>query len=418
MGKTVVEKIFFKHSEEKNIKPGDIVWINIDVRSARDFGGPNVVKNYEREYDDTPLDDPSKTFFTFDLVAPPKTIKYAENQQICRGFAQKHGIKVFDVDSGIGSHVLFEEGIVTPYKTAVGTDSHYNILGAIGAFGQGMGDVDIAFVFKTGKTWFEVPKTIKVNIKGKIEYPVTAKDLTLYILRKIGTKEALGKAIEFYGEIFEDMGLAGRITLASMVTEMAGIIGFMPPGEKFFEDLKKYIRSDFEYPEADPDANYAKEIDIDIEGIKPQVAAPPHPANVFDVDGLKDVIVDTVFVGSCTNGREEDIESVARILKGKKVHPRVKLEIVPATKKVWGNLLFKGVLKDLYEAGAIISNPSCGGCAEGHIGMTGHGEVMVSTANRNFPGKQGFGKVYLASPEVAAASALLGRIASPFEVMD
>ena len=202
MGKTIIEKIFERHTEGP-VRPGDVIWLEIDARTARDFGGPNVVKNYEREYDDQPLDDPKKTFFTFDLVAPAKTIKYANNQQICRNFAAKHGIKVYDVGEGIGSHIMIEQGIVKPFSTAVGTDSHYNILGAVGAFGQGMGDVDITFVFRTGKTWFEVPPTVRINIEGHLEPPATAKDLTLYILRKIGTKFALGKAIEFYGPAVE-----------------------------------------------------------------------------------------------------------------------------------------------------------------------------------------------------------------------
>ncbi len=417
MGKTVIEKIFERHTDGP-VKPGDVIWLNIDVKTARDFGGPNVVKNYEREYDDEPLHDPKSTFFTFDLVAPAKTIKYANNQQICRKFAEKHGVKVYDVGEGIGSHIMIEEGIVGPYSTAVGTDSHYNILGAVGAFGQGMGDVDITFIFRTGKTWFEVPSTIKIKIKGELEYPLTAKDLTLYILRQIGTKEALGKAIEFEGEVIKKLSLAGRITLSSMVTEMAGIIGFPEEGYTTREELEKLTGKEVgEFPKADPDAVYEKEITIDISGMKPQVAVPPNPSNVVDVDELKDVKVDTVFIGSCTNGRTEDIVMAAKLLKGRKVKDGVRLVVVPATRRVWGELLKSGVLQDLFDAGAIIVNPSCGGCAQGHVGMTGKGEVQVSTSNRNFPGKQGDGPTYLASPLVAAASALLGRIASPEEVL-
>ncbi len=417
MGKTIIEKIFERHTEGP-VRPGDVIWLEIDARTARDFGGPNVVKNYEREYDDQPLDDPKKTFFTFDLVAPAKTIKYANNQQICRNFAAKHGIKVYDVGEGIGSHIMIEQGIVTPFSTAVGTDSHYNILGAVGAFGQGMGDVDITFVFRTGKTWFEVPKTIRIHIKGKLEYPLTAKDLTLYILRQIGTREALGRAIEFTGEAIKNLSLAGRITLSSMVTEMAGIIGFPEEGYRTKEELEKLTGKKIdEFPAPDPDAEYEKVIEIDITGIKPQVAAPPNPTNVKDVDELRDVKVDTVFIGSCTNGRTEDIVMAAKLLKGRKIKEGVRLNVVPATRKVWGELLFLGVLQDLYESGAIIANPSCGGCAQGHIGMTGKGEVQISTSNRNFPGKQGDGPTYLAGPLVAAASALLGRIASPEEVL-
>ncbi len=413
MGKTIIEKIFQKHTKDE-VSPGKTIWIDLDVRSARDFGGPNVVKHYEREYGDTPLENPEKTFFTFDLVAPPKNIKYAVNQSICRRFAKKYNIKVYDVDAGIGSHVLMEEGIIKPGVTAVGTDSHYNIVGAIGAFGQGMGDVDITFIFKTGKNWFEVPETVKINIKGKYEYPVTAKDVTLYILKEIKTSFALGRAIEFYGSAVENMKLYERITLCSMVTEMGGIVGFIPINKEVENEIKSFTgKNDFEVINSDTDAKYEKEITIDISGIKPQIAAPPHPHNVFNVDDLKGEKVDTIYIGSCTNGRTEDIETVAKILNGKKVKEGVILSIVPATKRVYRELLEKNILSQLFETGAIILNPSCAGCAEGHVGMTGEGDISLNTSNRNFPGKQGKGKTFLVSPAVAAASAITGEITSP-----
>ena len=413
MGKTIIEKIFSTHSKDE-VKPNETIWIDLDVRSARDFGGPNVVKHYEREYGDTPLENSEKTFFTFDLVAPAKNIKYAVNQSICRKFARKHNIKVYDVDAGIGSHILMEEGYILPGTTAVGTDSHYNIVGAIGAFGQGMGDVDITFIFKTGRNWFEVPKTVKVNIKGKYEFPISAKDITLYILKKIKTDFALGKAIEFYGESVEDMKLFERITLCSMVTEMGGIIGFIPFKEETIEEVKKFTgRENFQVHKSDEDAVYEREITIDIDGIKPQIAAPPHPHNVFDVDELKGEKVNLIFIGSCTNGRTEDIEMAAKILKGRKIKDGVILAVAPATKRVYGELLKKGVLSQLFESGAIIVNPGCAGCAEGHVGMTGEGDVSLNTSNRNFPGKQGRGKTFLVSPLVAAASAITGEITSP-----
>ncbi len=417
MGKTIVEKIFSAHSRDK-VSPGNIIWLDIDVRSARDFGGPNVVKHYREHYGSEPVDDPKKTFFTFDLVAPAKTIKYAINQSVCRKFAKEQGIKVYDVGSGIGTHVLMEEGHILPGKTAVGTDSHYNIAGAIGAFGQGMGDVDITFVFKTGKTWFEVPRTVKIKIKGKFEYPTTAKDLTLYVLKHIKTEFALGRAIEFYGEAVESLPLYGRITLLSMVTEMGGIIGYVPFTDKTIEEVKSLTGKDnFEVYYADDDAEYEKEIEIDVSGLESQVAAPPHPHNVYPVSELKDVKVDMIYIGSCTNGREEDIESAWRILKGKKIKDGVILSITPATRKAYKKLMDKGILQDLFDMGAIITNPSCAGCAQGHPGMTGEGEVSLNTSNRNFPGKQGKGETYLVSPEVAAASAITGRITDPREVL-
>jgi len=416
MGKTVIEKIISAHSGQE-AKAGQIVWMNVDVRSARDFAGANVVKNYRREYDGTPVADPGKTFFTFDLVAPAKTIKYAINQQICRKFAEEQGIRVYDVDMGIGSHVLMEEGLARPGATVVGTDSHMNIVSAVGAFGQGMGDVDIAFIFKTGKTWFEVPQTIKVNIKGKLPGHTSAKDLVLKIIKELGTTTALGRAIEFYGEGIEGLSLSGRITVCSMVTEMSGIAGFIPFNESVREEIRKWS-GDFEEVKADPDAEYAAEIDIDISNLVPMLAAPSHPKNVHTVEEYNGHRIDSGFIGSCTNGREEDIIAAWKILKGKRIASGKRLIVVPATKRVYGNLLKKGILQDLFDAGAIILNASCGGCAEGHAGLTGEDEIQISTGNRNFAGKQGKGLTFLASPQTVAASVLKGVITSPEEFLN
>ena len=408
-GKTIIEKIFQNHSNEE-INPGKIVWINLDVVSARDFGGPNVVKNYKKHYKNEPVSDSKKIFFTFDLTVPPKTIQYANNQQICREFAREHGIKVFDVDAGIGTHTLIENGLALPGSIVVGTDSHMNILGAMNCFGQGMGDVDITFGFRYGRTWFEVPETVKVIIKGNPKYDYSAKDLTLKILEFLKTDKLLGKAVEFYGEGIEKLSLSGRITLLSMITEMGGIVGFIPFNSNTINEIKE-ITGLNEIPEeikADKDAKYSNIIEIDISDIKPLVSEPPYPHNVKNIDDLNKIKVDFGFVGSCTNGRIEDIEAVWKILKGKRIKEGVRLAVVPSTKKVYEEALEKGYIKDLFLSGAIISNPGCGGCAQGHIGMTGKGEVMVSTGNRNFPGKQGDGFNYLASPEIVAYSVLNG----------
>jgi len=395
MSRTIIEQIIQSHTQDE-VVAGKIVWMDLDIRSARDFGGPNVVKSFEREYGGDAVENKTKTFFTFDLCVPACSLKYADNQQICRDFARKHGIKVFDVDQGIGSHVLIEEGLASAGKTVVGTDSHLNILGAVDCFGQGMGDLDITFAFKTGKTWFEVPETLRVKITGTVSSEATAKDLTLYILKQMGTKKAALKAVEFYGNAVKDLSLAGRITLCSMVTEMAGIIGFIP--------------------DAIPDAEYADSVEIDVTGLAPQIAAPSSPENVFDVSELKGTDIDSGFIGSCTNGRTEDLAAAARVLKGRKVKDGVMLKVVPATRRVYQELLDQGILETLFSSGAIVSNPGCGGCAEGHIGLTGKGEVQVSTGNRNFAGKQGKGNTYLASPDVVAASCVAGRIITPEDV--
>ncbi len=416
MSKTVIEKIIQVHTEDDAV-PGKIVWMDLDVRSARDFGGPNVVKSYEREYSSLPLADSKKTFFTFDLCVPASSLKYADAQQVCRDFAQKHNVEVFDVNKGIGSHVLIEEGLAGANSTVVGTDSHLNILGAVGCFGQGMGDVDITFAFRTGKTWFEVPETIKVLLKGRFSYPATAKDLTLKVLKELGTKSAALKAVEFYGEAVRDLSLAGRITLCSMVTEMAGVIGFIPEFEDSLrEEIEGFSKTKFNPVQADKDCHYSEVIEISVEGLTPQVAVPFSPDNVRNVSELKGTKIHSGFIGSCTNGRTEDLALAARVLKGKKVKEDVMLKIVPATAKVYKEVLEQGILQALFRAGAIISNPGCGGCADGHLGLTGEGEVQISTGNRNFEGKQGKGKTYLASPAVVAASCVRGEIASPEDI--
>ncbi|MFX1516911.1 MAG: aconitase/3-isopropylmalate dehydratase large subunit family protein [Promethearchaeota archaeon] len=415
MGKTIIEKIITDHTTEEVI-PGNIVWMEIDVRSARDFGGANVVKNLEKFYpNELQVADPSKTFFTFDCVVPAKTIGYAENQHIARVFAREHLQRdhLFDVDAGIGSHIMIEQGIAVPGNTVVGTDSHLNILGAIGSFGQGMGDQDIAFAFKTGRTWFEVPETMNITIDGKTAPNASAKDVTLGVLQQIGSKGALGKAIEFYGDTVESLDLSGRITLASMVTEMGGIIGLIPPSEQIIQFCKERSGSEFPVYESDSDVEFTETLSFDFSGLEPLIALPPSPANVKPVAEVAGVPVDSVVVASCTNGRYEDISLVAKILKNKKIHPDVMMKIVPATKEVYGQLLDDGLINILYKAGAIISNPGCGGCAAGQIGMTGKGEVQVSTGNRNFTGKQGSGDTYLASPATAATTALAGEIVVP-----
>jgi len=409
-GKTIIEKIIQAHSQEA-VEPGKIVWMDLDVRTARDFAGANVVQNYRTHYGDAPLDDVSKTFFTFDCVVPAKNIPYANNQHICRLWAREKGIKVYDVDAGIGSHVAIEEGLVVPGCTFVGTDSHLNILGAVGAFGQGMGDQDIAFAFKTGKTWFEVPPTMKVIVEGKVVYPCTARDLTLAVLGQLGSSGALGRAVEFYGPAIDALGLAGRITLASQLTEMGGIIGFIPPSTG--KETRFFPKNLVSEVYADPDAEYIETVLVDITGLEPLVACPPNPAHVKPVRQVAGTLVDSVFLGSCTNGRFEDFAAVAEVVKGQRIQPWVMASVVPATRRVYERLLHEGLIATLFEAGFIVSNPGCGGCASGQIGMTGRGQVQVSTSNRNFPGKQGAGDTYLASPVTAAWAALKGEITVP-----
>ncbi len=401
MGYTVIEKIFAHHLTDSSatVRPGEIVWIGIDYRTARDFGGANVVNNLETNFEGTLIDDTEKTMFTFDTVAPAKTIPYAVNQHRCRQFARKNGLPVHDVDEGIGSHLLID-AYVKPGMTVVGTDSHFNIMGAISSFGQGMGDVDIAYIWKSGKTWFEVPPSVKVNFVGTRKDFIRAKDIVLFMLKKFGSRTLLGKSVELYGPEIEKLTLDERITIASMGTEM-GAISLMIPVKGLGSPWEENAVT------ADEDAVYDAEYTLDFDELtEPQMAAPPYPHNVKNISELAGKEIDTVFIGSCTNGRLSDLKLVAEIVKGKKI--KCNGFIVPSTREVYGALLKEGILGILFDAGFVVSNPGCGGCASGQIGMTGYDEVIISTSNRNFKGKQGNGEVYLASPEIAARSALKG----------
>lgn len=400
MGKTIIEKIFHEHLIDKNepVTPGSIVWINIDYKTARDFGGANVVNNLRTSFTGDLVSDKERTMFTFDCVAPAKTIPYAVNQHVCRQFARKEGLKVYDVDAGIGSHIIIDS-YAKPGMTIVGTDSHFNIMGALNCFGQGMGDVDIAYIWKTGRTWFEVPPSVKLTVKGKRGQDISAKDIVLFMLRKFGSRKLLGKVVEIYGPEIEKLTLDERVTIASMGTEM-GVISLMIPTKGL--DVRGSV-------EADADAVYESVYEIDLADLKePQISAPPYPHNVVDLSSLKGKKVDTVFIGSCTNGRYSDFEETAKIVKGRKIVTNG--FVVPSTKEIYGRLLKDGIIEILFDAGFVIANPGCGGCASGQIGMTGDGEVIVSTSNRNFKGKQGNGEVHLASPRIAAMSALKGEI--------
>lgn len=412
----IIEKIIVAHSNKDVVLPGEIVDITIDARAARDFGGPNVVKNLE-DYNLT-IDDPSKTFFTFDTNPTGSDQKYAVNQQIVRTFARKHGVKVFDIDNGIGTHTMISGGLAWPGSTAVTTDSHANILGAIGAFGQGMGDKDISAAFSKGKVWFKVPESEKITITGKRPKNVSAKDIVLNLLHKFGANTLLSKSVEFYGEAVDELTLDERITIASMGTEMGVIILLFPPNDKVMAYCENATGRKLEKIEADANAVYANEHTIDISTFVPMVSRPGKPHDTVDINEQKKTRIDSGFIGSCTNGRIEDMRIAANILKGRKVAPHVILKIVPSTDAIWQQCLEEGLIKIFKDAGALLSNAGCAGCAAGQVGQNGPGEVTISTGNRNFPGKQGKGSVYLASPATVAASALAGYITDENDIPD
>jgi len=411
MGMTIIEKIIAAHSKYDEVKPGDIVDISIDARAARDFGGANVVKNlidFGLE-----VEDPSKTMFTFDCNPTGSDQKYAVNQQICRQYARESGIKVYDINEGIGTHILIEQGLVYPGSTAVSTDSHANILGAVGAFGQGMGDMDIAAAWGSGNVWFKVPESVRIELKGKLPEELTSKDVVLNLLGIFGANTLLGYSIEMYGEAVEQMQLDDRITIASMATEMGAIIILFPPSENIISYCLERTKKPFTPQFADSDATYAKTEVIDISGFKVMVSRPGEPHDTISVTSLPNTKIDSAFIGSCTNGRMTDMRIAASLLKGRKVAPGVVLKIVPSTDAIWNQCMAEGLFDIFKEAGAMISNPGCAGCAAGQVGQNGKGEFTISTGNRNFPGKQGQGSVFLASPAVVAASAIAGFITTP-----
>jgi 3-isopropylmalate dehydratase small subunit len=411
MGKTIIEKLIEKHCGH-SVDPGDIVDMSIDASLARDFGGANVVKNLRENA--LGIDDPDKTFFTFDCNPTGSDQKYAANQQSCRMFARENGIRVYDITQGIGTHLSIDKGLISPGGTLISTDSHANIVGAIGAFGQGMGDVDAAYAFAFGKVWFKVPPTVKILLKGTPGKNATPKDIVLAILREFGASGLLGCAAEIYG--LDNLNLSGRITISSMATEMGGIILFFPPNQEVMDYCKNVKGKDVEPVYADSDAEYEKTAEIDINNLNPMISRPGAPEDVVPVSEVKGTKIDSCFIGSCTNGRFEDMAAAAGVLKNKKVAPGIVLKIVPSTHDVWKKCLDEGIIDIFTNAGALIGNPGCAGCAAGQIGQNGPGEVTVSTGNRNFPGKQGKGDVYLASPETASASAVAGVITTKDDI--
>jgi 3-isopropylmalate/(R)-2-methylmalate dehydratase large subunit len=410
----IIEKIIASHSNNASVKPGDIVDVFIDTRAARDFGGANVVKNIIDN--GLPVADPTKTIFTFDCNPGGSDQKYAQNQHYCRQFARQNNIKVYDVDAGIGTHLAIDKGFAWPGSTFVSTDSHANIMGAIGSFGQGMGDQDIAAAWAKGYVWFKVPPSVKINLVGKRPANVSAKDIVLNLLSIFGANKLLCYSAEFYGEEVEKMNLDERITISSMGTEMGVIILLFPPSTALIDELKVRTGKQFEMISADPDAVYEKTFDIDLGSFVPMVARPGHPHDDISIAEVRNTKIDSGFIGSCTNGRIQDLREAAAILKGRKVAPGVVLKIVPSTDEIWNQALSEGLITIFKESGAMVSNAGCAGCAAGQVGQNGPGEVTISTGNRNFEGKQGKGFVYLASPAVVAASAVAGFITTPDEI--
>jgi homoaconitate hydratase family protein len=414
---TIIEKIFSRGAG-KEVAPGDYIWSELDLVAMRDFGGPNVVMEFNENFREHPVFNKNRVAITFDLHIPARTEKVAVNQKILREFASHQEVRLFDVNTGVGQHVLLESGLVKPGDIIVGTDSHMNLLGAVGAAGFGMGTTDIVGSLYKGRLWFRVPETIKIIIEGKLKKNVTAKDVILSVLKHVKTDGALHKAVEFTGTTVREMSLAERITIASMVTEMSGDIGLIEPDESIMTFLELRSETSCEPIMADATARYVKEYSFSVGDLVPQIACPHSPDNVRSVEEVAGTKVDQVFIGSCTNGRFDDLEIAALILKGKKIATGMRLIIVPATTEVAQKALQAGLYEIFLRSGAVITNPGCALCTTGHPGILAPGEVMVSTSNRNFIGKLGKGaQVYLASPATAAATALSGKITDPRKVL-
>ncbi|KAA0004778.1 MAG: homoaconitate hydratase family protein [Thermoplasmata archaeon] len=413
MGATIVEKILAKASDKKNVSPGDKVWAKVDLVSMRDFGGPNVILKYEQEFGDDPVFDPDKVVITFDLHIPPRQIKEANNQKLCREFAKKKGVKIFDINNGIGQHTLLEHGYIKPWSVVVGTDSHMNLLGVAGSFATGVGITDIVTAMRYGILWYRVPETVKINIEGRLKEMVTPKDVILHIVGELGADGLSYKSVEFDGSFIKNLGLDGRITLTSMVTEMDGKIGFIEPNKEIINFLREKTNN-IETIKPDKDAEYSETIEFNIDNLEPMISCPHSPDNVKPVREVEGTEINQVFIGSCTNGRIEDLRTAAKILKNKKISKNCRMIITPATMNVFKQALDEGLLRIFTEAGAVVTNPSCALCTIGHPGVLAEGDVTLSTSNRNYPGKIGKGgSIYLVSPATAAASALYGEIKDP-----
>ena len=418
---TITEKILAAHSGKKEVFPGEFILADIDLALGNDITAPLAIKKI-MSLGEKKVFDPEKIALVPDHFTPNKDIASAEQCKILREFAHTFGIKhYYEVGRvGIEHALLPEEGLVLPGELIVGADSHTCTYGALGAFSTGIGSTDLAFAMLTGKIWLRVPGNIKVIFYGKLKRWVSAKDLILFLIGEIGVDGANYKSLEITGETIEDISVEGRLTICNMVIEAGAKNGIIPPDEKtegFVERVNTRGKV-FTLYYSDKDAEYEKILEFNAERIEPLVAFPHLPSNVRKVRDSTDIKIDQVVIGSCTNGRSEDLEVAAEILKGKKIHPEVRLIVIPATQKIYLEALTKGWLEIFIEAGGVVSPPTCGPCLGGHMGVLVKGERCIATTNRNFIGRMGDpeSEVYLSSPAVAAASAIKGRITHPEEV--
>ena len=419
MGMTMSQKILAEHCGLPSLRAGDIVMAQLDMVLGNDITSPVAVKEYAR-LGSPCVFDCNKIALVMDHFTPNKDIKAAEQCKTVREFARENEIvNFFDVgEVGVEHALLPEKGLVGSSDLVIGADSHTCTYGALGAFSTGVGSTDMAYAMATGKAWFKVPSAIKFVLKNKPQKWVSGKDIILHIIGKIGVNGAQYKSMEFTGDGIEHLSMDDRLCMANMAIEAGAKNGIFEVDEKTVEYEKANGRNNTRVFKADSDAEYDEVIEIDLSTIRPTVAFPHLPENTRTIDEVGEVEIDQVVIGSCTNGRLEDLEVAAAILEGKRVHRDCRVLIIPATQKIYLDAMEKGLLKTFIESGCAVSTPTCGPCLGGHMGILAKGERAVATTNRNFVGRMGHtdSEVYLASPAVAAASAIAGKIASPGEV--
>ena len=419
MGMTMTQKILAAHAGLEKVTAGQLIKAKLDMVLGNDITSPVAIKEFRKAGFDRVFDR-NKISLVMDHFTPNKDIKAAEQCKMCRDFAANMGVvNYFDVgDMGIEHALLPEKGLVCAGQLIIGADSHTCTYGALGAFSTGVGSTDMAAGMATGEAWFKVPSAIKFNLTGKLNEWVSGKDVILHIIGMIGVDGALYQSMEFSGDGLKNLTMDDRLCMANMAIEAGAKNGIFAVDDVTVNYMKERVNGEYTVYEADEDAEYDKVINIDLSQIKSTVAFPHLPENTKTIDEVGDIAIDQVVIGSCTNGRLEDMETAAKILKGRKIAKNVRAIVIPATQKIYMESMKLGYLEIFIEAGCAVSTPTCGPCLGGHMGILAAGERAVATTNRNFVGRMGHvdSEVYLASPAVAAASAVTGKISSPMEL--
>ncbi len=419
MGMTMTQKILAAHAGLSDVKAGQLIEADLDLVLGNDITSP-VAINEMKKFDTETVFDKDKIALVMDHFIPNKDIKSAENCKCCRDFACRHEISnYFDVGQmGIEHALLPEKGLVVAGDAVIGADSHTCTYGALGAFSTGVGSTDMAAGMVTGKAWFKVPSALKFELVGKPGGWVSGKDVILHIIGMIGVDGALYKSMEFTGEGIKNLTMDDRFTICNMAIEAGGKNGIFPVDDLAVQYMKEHSKREFTVYEADPDAEYDEVYTIDLSELKPTVAFPHLPENTKTIGSFGDITVDQSVIGSCTNGRIDDMRIAAKVMKGRKVAKNVRCIVIPATQEIYLQAMREGLLEIFIEAGAIVSTPTCGPCLGGYMGILAAGERCISTKNRNFVGRMGHvdSEVYLASPAIAAASAITGKISAPEEL--